>query len=234
MISRTCCVCKTPTWMESTRLGSHSVSSRVSEEDSPFLSAKLPRLIWTAELENLPKRRWTRSLTFSQNHLVSKFARVQFRRANLLMLLDYGIPKWFLNRQRCIKDGTYSQLYSNMVDTRLREDLERMKKVRNHRGLRHFWGLKVRGQKTKSTGRTGKTLGVTKKKWVQRCSPLPMRSLGHSTWRKPTFCSCLLQRRWNLPRGVAREGKLPKTYYIPKYRFFRVFDSISSLFAFFL
>ena len=92
------------------------------------------------------------------------FARVQFRRADFFMLLDYGIPKWFLNRQRCIKDGTYSQLYSNMVDTRLREDLERMKKVRNHRGLRHFWGLKVRGQRTKSTGRTGKTLGVTKKK----------------------------------------------------------------------
>merc|ERR1712007_101886 len=77
---------------------------------------------------------------------------------------EYGIPTWFLNRQRCIRDGTYSQLYSNMVDTRLREDLERMKKVRNHRGLRHFWGLKVRGQRTKSTGRTGKTLGVTKKK----------------------------------------------------------------------
>jgi small subunit ribosomal protein S18e len=51
-----------------------------------------------------------------------------------------------------------------MVDTRLREDLERMKKVRKHRGLRHFWHLKVKGQKTKSTGRTGKTLGVTRKK----------------------------------------------------------------------
>jgi len=78
--------------------------------------------------------------------------------------LEYGVPKWFLNRQRCIKDGTYSQLIANMVDTRLREDLERMKKARMHRGLRHFWGLKVRGQRTKSTGRTGKTLGVTKKK----------------------------------------------------------------------
>ena len=78
--------------------------------------------------------------------------------------LDYGIPKWFLNRQRCIKDGSWSQVYSNMVDTRLREDLERMKKVRNHRGLRHFWHLKVKGQRTKSTGRTGKTLGVTRKK----------------------------------------------------------------------
>jgi small subunit ribosomal protein S18e len=78
--------------------------------------------------------------------------------------LEYGVPKWFLNRQRCIKDGTWSQLFSGMVDTRLREDLERMKKIRKHRGLRHHFGLKVRGQHSKSTGRTGKTLGVTKKK----------------------------------------------------------------------
>ena len=78
--------------------------------------------------------------------------------------LEYGIPKWFLNRQRCIRDGTWSQSYSNAVDTKLREDKERMKKVRKHRGLRHFWGLKVKGQHSKSTGRTGKTLGVTRKK----------------------------------------------------------------------
>merc|ERR550537_258647 len=66
--------------------------------------------------------------------------------------LDYGIPQWFLNRQRCIKDGTYGQIISNIIDTRLREDLERMKKIRKHRGLRHFWNLKVKGQHTKSTG----------------------------------------------------------------------------------
>mmetsp|Transcript_48453 Transcript_48453/g.65786 ORF Transcript_48453/g.65786 Transcript_48453/m.65786 type:complete len:156 (-) Transcript_48453:128-595(-) len=78
--------------------------------------------------------------------------------------LDYGMPKYFLNRQRCIKDGSWSQLISNNLDTKYREDMERLKKVRNHRGLRHFWGLKVKGQHTKSTGRTGKTLGVTKKK----------------------------------------------------------------------
>merc|ERR1719199_1923136 len=78
--------------------------------------------------------------------------------------LEYNIPKWFLNRQNCVKDGSWSQLISNIVDTRFREDLERMKKMRNHRGLRHYWGIKVRGQRTKSSGRTGKTLGVTKKK----------------------------------------------------------------------
>ena len=77
---------------------------------------------------------------------------------------DYNIPKWFLNRQRDVREGTWSQLISNGVDTKLREDLERLKKIRAHRGLRHFWGLKVRGQKTKSTGRTGRTLGVTRKK----------------------------------------------------------------------
>ena len=33
-----------------------------------------------------------------------------------------------------------------------------------HRGLRHYWGLRVRGQRTKTTGRKGRTVGVSKKK----------------------------------------------------------------------
>merc|ERR1712062_828398 len=47
---------------------------------------------------------------------------------------------------------------------KLREDLERLKKIRAHRGLRHYWGLRVRGQHTKTTGHKGKTVGVSKKK----------------------------------------------------------------------
>ena len=78
--------------------------------------------------------------------------------------LEYGVPKWFLNRQSCPREGTTSQLIANQVDTKLREDLERLKKIKNHRGLRHHWGLKVRGQKTCSTGRRGRTLGVQRKK----------------------------------------------------------------------
>ena len=82
----------------------------------------------------------------------------------LLYRLDYNIPKWFLNRQKDPREGNYTQLISNALDTKLREDLERLKKVKAHRGLRHYWGLKVRGQHSKSTGRTGRTLGVTRKK----------------------------------------------------------------------
>ena len=78
--------------------------------------------------------------------------------------LEYNIPKWFLNRPKDPRTGVYSHLISNALDTIYREDMERMRKCKNHRGLRHYWGLKVKGQHTKSTGRCGKTLGVTRKK----------------------------------------------------------------------
>merc|ERR1712230_263475 len=77
---------------------------------------------------------------------------------------QFKIPTWFLNRQRDIVDGKDGQLLSNQLDSKMREDLERMKKIRVHRGLRHFWGLRVCGQHTKTTGRRGKTVGVSKKK----------------------------------------------------------------------
>ncbi|KAF8783173.1 40S ribosomal protein S18 [Argiope bruennichi] len=77
---------------------------------------------------------------------------------------QYKIPDWFLNRQKDIKDGKYSQVTSNGLENKLREDLERLKKIRAHRGLRHYWGLRVRGQHTKTTGRRGRTVGVSKKK----------------------------------------------------------------------
>lgn len=65
---------------------------------------------------------------------------------------QYKIPDWFLNRQKDVKDGKYSQVLANGLDNKLREDLERLKKIRAHRGLRHFWGLRVRGQHTKTPG----------------------------------------------------------------------------------
>lgn len=66
---------------------------------------------------------------------------------------QFKIPLWFLNRQRDIVDGKNLQILSNGVDSKLRDDLERLKKIRAHRGLRHFWGLRVRGQHTKTTGK---------------------------------------------------------------------------------
>lgn len=65
---------------------------------------------------------------------------------------QFKIPTWFLSRQKDIVDGKDYQILSNNVDSKLRDDLERLKKIRAHRGLRHYWGLRVRGQHTKTTG----------------------------------------------------------------------------------
>ncbi|KAH9022564.1 hypothetical protein EDB85DRAFT_2278151 [Lactarius pseudohatsudake] len=53
------------------------------------------------------------------------------------------------------------------VDSKLRDNLERLKKIRAHRSLRHFWDLRVCGQHTKTNGRRGKT--VVRRKDVESC-----------------------------------------------------------------
>ena len=73
--------------------------------------------------------------------------------------LQFDIPMYFLNSQKDKRDGKWSQAVSNQLDTKLRNDLERMKKMRLHRGLRHYWGIRVRGQHTCTTGRRGKVVG---------------------------------------------------------------------------
>ena len=75
----------------------------------------------------------------------------------------FGVPSWFLNRRKDYRDGNDMHITSNALETKVREDIERMKKVRQHRGLRHHWLLKVRGQSTKNTGRRGVTIGVVRK-----------------------------------------------------------------------
>ena len=66
---------------------------------------------------------------------------------------QFKIPLWFLNRQKDFNTGKYTQVFAQNVDAKLRDDIERLKKIRAHRGLRHWWGIRVRGQHTCSTGR---------------------------------------------------------------------------------
>merc|ERR1711920_656317 len=85
---------------------------------------------------------------------------------------QYKIPDWFLNRQRDHKDGKTNQVMANILDNKIREDLERLKKIRAHRGLRHYWGLRTRGQHTKTTGHKGKTV-VCPRRSKSSCSLAP-------------------------------------------------------------
>ena len=74
----------------------------------------------------------------------------------------FNIPTWFLNRNKDWTSGKSYQIYGSQVAITLRDDLERLKKIRSHRGLRHYWGIKVRGQHTKTTGRKGRTMAAKK------------------------------------------------------------------------
>lgn len=73
-------------------------------------------------------------------------------------------PEWMLNRQNDYDTGADLHLIGNEVDIQLKDDLNRLKKIRSYRGVRHERGLPVRGQRTRSNGRTGMTVGVQRKK----------------------------------------------------------------------
>ncbi|CEO96284.1 40S ribosomal protein S18 [Plasmodiophora brassicae] len=85
-------------------------------------------------------------------------------RAVLANPTQFDVPTWFVNRTKDRLTGKDMHLVCNHLDAKLREDLERLKKIRAHRGYRHYWRLKVRGQHTKTTGRRGRTVGVAGKK----------------------------------------------------------------------
>lgn len=73
-------------------------------------------------------------------------------------------PKWLLNRQRDYDSGTDRHVYGAELMLSLRNDLNRLRKIRSYRGIRHELGLPVRGQRTKSTFRKGASVGVSRKK----------------------------------------------------------------------
>lgn len=77
---------------------------------------------------------------------------------------DGIVPTWMLNRQKDPMTGTDKHLLGTDILLTFREDINTLKKIRAYRGIRHERGLKVRGQRTKSTGRRGATIGVSKKK----------------------------------------------------------------------
>ena len=73
-----------------------------------------------------------------------------------------NFPIWFLNRQKDIETGDDLHLVTSDIAFNLRNDIEREKGVFSWRGYRHMYGLKVRGQRTRCTGRKGGAVGVAK------------------------------------------------------------------------
>ncbi len=75
-----------------------------------------------------------------------------------------GIPAWMVNRKKDLVTGENLHIFGNRLELSVRRDIDRMKRIRSYKGVRHHRGLKVRGQRTKSTGRHGLVVGVIRKK----------------------------------------------------------------------
>ena len=80
----------------------------------------------------------------------------------------YGLPSWLLNRSKDIKTGEDLHQIGSELVLQIKTDIDKMKRIRSWRGFRHSHGLKVRGQRTKTTGRKGKAVGVKKKQLKAR------------------------------------------------------------------
>ena len=80
----------------------------------------------------------------------------------------YGLPSWLFNKRKNGETGKDIHLTSADLVLRTKMDIDEAKEIRCWRGYRHAYGLKVRGQRTKTTGRAGKALGVKKKTFMQK------------------------------------------------------------------
>ena len=76
----------------------------------------------------------------------------------------YGVPAWYMNRRKDYAAGKDLHLIGADLIFAARQDIEREMKMKSWRGIRHSLGLKVRGQRTHTTGRIGPTVGVSRRR----------------------------------------------------------------------
>jgi small subunit ribosomal protein S13 len=83
---------------------------------------------------------------------------------NLEVAVKSELPNWIVNRRKDPESGANKHLIGTEIMLQLREDINLMRKLRTYKGIRHELGQPVRGQRTRSTFRKNKTVGVSRKK----------------------------------------------------------------------
>ena len=74
------------------------------------------------------------------------------------------LPAWMLNRRKDYESGEDKHVINAELKLSREFDIKRLQLIKSYRGLRHAWGLPVRGQKTRSNFRKGSAIGVKKSK----------------------------------------------------------------------
>lgn len=100
-----------------------------------------------------------------------------------------GIPTFMFNRRRDFETGTDMHATSADLEVAFKRDVEFLKKIKSYRGIRHFYGLKLRGQRTASRGagmhgRSGKTIGVLRTKLMAQAKEAAASEKGKDATKK--------------------------------------------------
>jgi small subunit ribosomal protein S13 len=88
-----------------------------------------------------------------------------------ILILNKNIPAWMANRQRDYNTGETLHLTGSELEISQREDITRHKRTKSYKGVRHILGLPVRGQRTRTSFRTGSAIGVSRKKAAAAAAP---------------------------------------------------------------
>ncbi len=78
-------------------------------------------------------------------------------------LENHKVPAFLLNRRGDFNSGNNRHVIMNDLIFETSQDVDREKKANSWIGYRHTYGQKVRGQRTRNTGRTGMAVGVLRK-----------------------------------------------------------------------
>jgi small subunit ribosomal protein S13 len=79
-----------------------------------------------------------------------------------------GLPTWMVNRRKDPMTGEDLHMLTSDLDLRNKDDIDLMRETRSWKGDRHSKGLKVRGQRTKTTARKGRSVGVSRSRVRQQ------------------------------------------------------------------
>jgi small subunit ribosomal protein S13 len=77
--------------------------------------------------------------------------------------VKFGVPVWAVNRRKDMATGQNLHLSGADLDVARKFDIQKMVDLKTWKGFRHMLGQPVRGQRTRSSFRGGRIVGVVRK-----------------------------------------------------------------------
>lgn len=104
-------------------------------------------------------------LNFEKDKKVGSLTDEEVKKINYIIRnpKKYNIPNWLFNRRKDFDTGEDLHLIASDLKLRKEFDIKNLKGIKSYRGMRHAFGLPVRGQRTRAHFRKGAAIGVRRK-----------------------------------------------------------------------